>query len=171
MDIVAECIKWNEARYDRVSNSALSIALLEEEIRELMDAKDIIGVADACGDIVFVCMGSLWKLGIDHDNIYRVISGEAHPITVVLQAELLGNTCPKLKELVYLIYLSITFYVDSYLDAYAIGPHVHEICVAICKSNATKSIEGKTDPSVKANKDKGPNYVSPTEDLKKLLLN
>ena len=171
MDVIAECINWNAARYDRISNSVLSIALLEEEINELLAAKDIIEVADACGDIVFVAIGALWKLGFEHEEIYSIISYEMPPLATVSAAKERGITCAKLNELVYLIYLGLSDYVDKYLAMFCIGHHIGVICEIICKSNNTKSIEGKTDPSVKANKSKGANYVSPKEDLKKLLCN
>lgn len=171
MDIVIECINWNAARYDRVSSSTLSIALLEEEINELMSAKDIIEVADACGDIIFVCCGALWKLGFGAETIWSVLGNKIPPLELVTFAKAQGNNDPRLAELIYLINLSILDYVDNALEHFGIGPLIGDICEIICKSNSTKSIEGKTDPSVKANKNKGANYVPPTEDLMKLLCN
>lgn len=169
MDIIEECVKWNAARYDRISCEELSIALLTEEINELYEAGNLVEMADACGDITFVCIGALWKLGFSNAEISLVLDNKLFPLVIADLAGVRGNFGDKVNELSYLIYLALHSYVNSYAEQYGLIPLLPSICEAICVSNNTKSIEGKTDPSVNANKTKGPSYVPPTATLIRIL--
>ena len=55
---------------------ALRISLLDEELDELRDAiaeLDIVGVADALGDILYVAYGAGHTFGIDLDRVFAEI--------------------------------------------------------------------------------------------------
>lgn len=55
---------------------ALRLALIEEEVGELADAAargDLIGIADALGDIVYVAYGTAHVYGIDLDAVLSAI--------------------------------------------------------------------------------------------------
>jgi len=54
----------------------LRISLIEEETAELLDAldwEDIVGVADAVADLIYVVLGTAISYGIAVDAIWRVI--------------------------------------------------------------------------------------------------
>lgn len=170
MNVIAECIKWNAASYDRIFNVELSTALLKEEISELYAAKDLVGIADACGDILFVCCGILWKMGFEEEQINNIMDNRVPFKDVCTLAEV-KNPEQHTEEMLELIFMTIFSTLAEVVRKNNLGPCMMDICAAICKSNNTKSIEGKTDPSKKANVDKGPNYVPPTEDLIKILNN
>ena len=52
------------------------IAFMEEEIEELGQAyieKDLVGVADALADLVYVALGTAHMMGIPFDKVFRVV--------------------------------------------------------------------------------------------------
>ncbi len=68
-NIVHRCIQWNAARYNREYDSNLAIKLLLEETDELFAADQFVDVLDAVGDITFVAIGVMWKMGIPQQVI------------------------------------------------------------------------------------------------------
>ncbi|NCB95294.1 MAG: hypothetical protein EOM35_02320 [Negativicutes bacterium] len=169
MNVISECVNWNAARYDRIFNAELSMALLKEEVSELTESPDLVSIADACGDILFVCCGVLWKMGFEEEEIEMIMNNTV-PLEDVKKLAAAENG-PKAEMVVEFIFNAIFIIVAEAARKHKLGPHMMDICAAICKSNNTKSIEGKTDPSQKANINKGPNYVPPTEDLIAILNN
>ena len=169
MNVIHECVNWNAARYDRIFNAELSMALLKEEVSELTEATDLVTIADACGDILFVCCGVLWKMGFEEEEIEMIMNNTV-PLDDVKRLAA-ANNGPQSEKVVEFIFKAIFEIVASAAKEHKLGPCMKDICAAICKSNNTKSIEGKTDPSQKANINKGPNYVPPTEDLITILNN
>jgi hypothetical protein len=181
-NIVTKCVAWNEARYDQVLDANLALSLLAEETDELFESTSQTETLDAIGDIVFVAMGVLWKAGA---NITAIES-------------LLGITPEDTyfdKFSTRPLYLAHVGAIDSILKS---APHVHlapcimainaiygivvprliasgmiadfyNIVDAICESNNTKVVKGKTDPSVKANIDKGSSFIPPTAALQAIL--
>jgi len=62
--------------YPSDSNCKLRVALIKEELLELEQAivnKDLIEVADAIGDILFVAFGAACAFGIDIEPVFREI--------------------------------------------------------------------------------------------------
>lgn len=167
---IRDCVSWNAARYDRVSNAALSRALLEEELDELSTAQNLVDIADACGDILFVCIGSLWKLGFSAFYIQKVLDRKVN-VKEIMETTVLFDASSGTEELIRLIYISVNSTLPIVARYHGIAHCMDDILAAVCKSNNTKSVAGKTDPSIKANIDKGPNYVSPTKDLVTILEN
>ena len=178
--LVTRVIAWNAARYPQQSNTALTLALLGEELDELYLATNKVEALDAIGDILFVAIGALWKIGCSAESISRVItmiflSGQdskdlarsaSHSISELLNAN--GLVLFANKDDIILITSIISYlHLVLYPCLVAIGrlSMVETILDAICTSNETKSIPGElTDPSIKANSGasgKGPNYVSP----------
>lgn len=52
------------------------VAFMEEEIEELGQAyidKDLVGVADALADLVYVALGTAHMMGIPFDQVFRVV--------------------------------------------------------------------------------------------------
>lgn len=55
---------------------ALRVSLIQEELRELADAfdkKDVVEVADALGDLIYVVLGCAVSCGIDVEPVFREI--------------------------------------------------------------------------------------------------
>lgn len=180
MSIVDKCVKWNRDRYPRTLNNELAISLLFEELDELDDAVAVIDKLDACGDIVFVAIGILWKLGIHERTLNEFFYQE--DLSVKTQQELYQF----MGSVMYTIFEND--YVDVFGDMVLVSTTVHAVFVtvfnklrklglqhrfydiveAICKSNSTKMVV-MTSPELKANIVKGVGYISPTEDLLKIL--
>lgn len=62
--------------FDRVSLIKLKLSLIEEEVNELEDAiknKDLVEVADALADILYVVYGAGIAFGIDLDEAFRLV--------------------------------------------------------------------------------------------------
>lgn len=52
------------------------VAFMEEEIEELGQAyinEDLVGVADALADLIYVAIGTAHMMGIDMDKVFRVV--------------------------------------------------------------------------------------------------
>ena len=111
--MIKRIISWNNQRYPQVYCHNLQAALLEEEVREFEEAVLSSDRLDALADIVYVAIGAMWKLGLDHDGILRAM-------------------------------------------------HI------VCDSNDSKSAT-RTAPNVKANKDKGSEFIPPEPALRALL--
>ncbi|PIR06665.1 MAG: hypothetical protein COV55_02830 [Candidatus Komeilibacteria bacterium CG11_big_fil_rev_8_21_14_0_20_36_20] len=175
-------INWNEKRYERIFNFGLANALLVEEAGELENARIIgnpIETLDAVGDITFVAIGILWKLGYSPEYIESLfekhISKHKKPNVDIFQASLLSS------------YVDIADYSKLDYEIIILRKIAHLICIScvealkdldmfsyylvvlriICDSNDTKAIE-KVLPDIKANINKGANYKAPTEDLESL---
>lgn len=183
-NVVRQTIAWNSARYDRVYSKELTMSLLVEEGTELQDSQSLTDVLDACGDITFVCIGALWKLGFDESEIENLI----------LKSNLSGRPVEEVKNIltdnvINLLYSPKLRAIDNKLKLqeeasiivgylYAVLAQLdrinmqHEflpILKVIANSNDTKEIRSKTHYTVKANIQKGSNFVPPTAGLKKLL--
>ena len=147
---------WNEARYPMVHDVRLTRALLNEEALELASAYgNPVEILDAIGDLAFVAIGALWKAGYSVDNVTAYLSKPS----AVLQP--LSNIPTMVaSDMVGLIS-------QLYLWLKSAGIYLEEVLQIICTSNESKTI-AKTNPSVKANLDKGPGFIAPTEGLTNL---
>lgn len=181
-DVVQKCIDWNAARYDQVYNYELAVKLLLEEMEELAEAPSVVEMLDAIGDITFVTIGVMWKLGITAEEIKSLFydkhlttigSHEAYNYSMYIVNTFTADTvrCTKIEEMHPGLMLACmaTFLVAlNALRGLGMQHSFYDIVDAICESNNTKEIKGKTDASIKANVIKGPKYISPTERLKQI---
>ena len=181
-DYVQMCIDWNKARYEQTHNLLLSIKLLDEEVKELKAADSKVAILDACGDITFVAVGILWKVGMSDENIKEIMYGTN--LTTLDEEEALLKIATGYVNLVPLLVSEIPNYEDAIGVFYALNsiffmvlPAIRDLGLqskfydvfgAICFSNATKTVHRVT-PDVKANIIKGSNYKAPTEALEAIL--
>ena len=73
--IIEEICNWNEERglaTDPIDVS-LEYEMIKEELIELLVADTRVDVADAFGDIIFVAIGSLYKLTKDVDKVKDIM--------------------------------------------------------------------------------------------------
>lgn len=162
-------ISWNAARYPQVFNKELQYNLAfgpDGEVQEFFDATNAVDRLDALGDIYFVAIGGMWKAGLDDQSILNTIQAElgtgSHIATFEeCEAEFYHNPVTGFAKLI----VRVMFEANGMgLD----GVKFLRAVNAICDSNDTKPVV-KTDPSVKANIDKGTTYVPPTEALQNIL--
>lgn len=184
ISVVEQCIKWNAKRYDRVYNNDLTTSLLLEENAELQNSETLVDILDACGDITFVVVGALWKLGFTQKEIENLIlhkqldSLELWELqgTMIAAAEdllwskrlrLTDNKAKMQDTLGYI--LGFLMGVLQQLSAIGLQHEFLNIFKAIATSNDTKEIKGKTESHIKANIVKGDKYIPPTNDLLNIL--
>ena len=179
-NIVERVISWNEKRFKQEFNYPLECQLLLEETDELFRAFTLVQKMDAIGDITFVAIGTMWKLGIPTDVITNIFYRADLTNMSLLELNGWGNSC---KE--YLIdtvdhsipaaWTGITLAIDLTLIT-AIGTlrstglqsYFYDIVEAICDSNDTKVVKGIGASDKKANIDKGNTYKPPDERLLKI---
>ena len=171
--VFEQVCEWNAARYDRVYNHDLAVALIEEEYQEWFDNDDPVEKLDALCDLAYVAFGMLWKLNVDveNDNVLEIII-PPHPkmapiyhlsgiIAMWKGGKLTGH------EAAHNILASVCN--QACHVGYTYEEFV-EAMQAVCDSNASKAIK-KTASDVKANgNDKGSTYVPPTEALNVIYL-
>lgn len=180
MSIAHKCVAWNASRYDQVYNYELAVNLLLEEIEELHNAKDTIEKLDAIGDITFVAMGVMWKLGCHESVIHKFFY--TTDLRILTPFELHNHMNYIMEHLVHTckeddygtipgaVLACYSVFVTCFMELRALGMQgcFYEIVDAICESNNTKEVKGKTDAAVKANIVKGAGYVPPGEALQKI---
>ena len=171
--LVQRVIDWNHKRYAKIFNYKLSKDLLYEELTELIEAETTIDKLDAVGDIVFVAIGSLWKMGIKSSDIEQLLSVTYENLDNYVFELVNKYDLSYAKSLhVSVIAQSIAFSCLQTLRNANMSKALLIILKIICDSNDTKSLPAdKVDPSVKANIDKGNTYVGPEAALKELINN
>jgi len=168
--IVEDICKWNAARYDQQPSHELTMTLLLEELQETEEAyKDgeVIAILDGLGDIFYVAIGALWKTGLHHDQIARLLDAveEKMPLIPSPAVALHWYQEDVQNPLLALVALSCLKRLSALLSSDDLAL---DVIRAICISNNTKTAT-KTDNDVKANIDKGSAYVPPTEMLEDIL--
>lgn len=173
-DRVAE---WNAKRYDRVYNFELARSLLLEEIDELQSAVTVTDKLDAIGDIVFVAIGVLWKMGFDKKqlmeifylhNIRQITAHDAYAWTLTVESaafDMIDHETEGSYPGLALALTSVFIIALGSLRGLGLQQAFYDIVHAICDSNDTKVVEGRTAANVKANIVKGLGYVPPTARL------
>jgi predicted HAD superfamily Cof-like phosphohydrolase len=73
-DLVLEIAEWNEQRLNTEYNKKLEYRMLLEEVDEYLGAKTYVDQADAIADIIFVAIGSMYKLTGDVDMVYDIMN-------------------------------------------------------------------------------------------------
>ena len=181
MSIVDKCIKWNAARFEQEFNYNLAVELLIEETDELFAADTFVDVLDAVGDITFVAIGVMWKMGIPQEVIEDLFY--KNDMTLMTSAQAYNHCCfinnmfitnveePALGEVPVLNFAAMSAFITALSAIRGAGMQkaYYEVCDAICDSNNTKEVKSvKTTSNIKANIDKGSKYIPPTEKLQKI---
>lgn len=169
---------WNALRYPREYNQDLTMDLLAEEFAETVEAKEQVDVLDGLCDMIYVAAGALWKCNIPtndfmHDEqeavtfVQALVGPHVQPvflIAAVLTACNYDNEFP-----VALAMHAVILLARAQMTVMGLPPAAHiEALNIVCDANDTKAV-APTDPSVKANIDKGADFVSPEPRLQKLL--
>ena len=174
-----KCIAWNELRYEQEYDYNLAVKLLLEETNELFASDTIVDVLDAVGDITFVAVGVMWKLGMTngtiksyfYDNdLTKVSIEECHNLCCLINnqhMEAMENYeggFPGLHLACYSVFITAI----SALRGIGMQASFYDIFDAICVSNDTKEVKGKTLSSIKANISKGKGFIPPTAKLQQI---
>lgn len=170
-------IAWNAARYNQEFDYNLAVSLLLEETEELYDAPNVVGMLDAIGDISFVAIGVFWKLGFsnvmikhffhEHD-VGDMTMQEAYEFGNYIQLQALDSIVEDIPGAMPALALACHTMLISALGALrGLGMQYlfYDVLNAICDSNDTKEVRGKTLASVKANSIKGSDFISPLNAL------
>lgn len=161
----------------------LRYKLILEELQELadaMDASDLVEIADALGDIIYVTYGAAITFGLDLDNPSYPVDdeflGQAHSSYNLLLSGFGTSLAYELKngldkEDMYDVEVILGTILSSAIGAGdVLGIPLNEIVTAIHRSNLTKlGADGKPIYNDYHKVVKGPNYLPPTEDIKRLL--
>lgn len=180
--IVDRVISWNAARFEQEFNYELEISMLAEELEELYEAKTDTDRLDAVGDICFVAIGTLWKLGLHPKTIESMFYQEDMDLATADLPNLIGwsNQCKgfavdNLDANVPTAYTGFDMAITSImmvaiptLKGLGFQEYFYDIVRIICDSNDTKVVK-KTASDTKANIDKGNTFVPPTETLRNLV--
>lgn len=178
--VTERIINWNAKRYEQQFDYVLACRLLLEETEELFAAKSDVERLDAIGDIVFVAVGVFWKLGFSNDKIYDILYvhdltqtslSEAHHWSMCIQAAAFDLVDHEIEGVWPGLTLALhSLFVTALGAAHGLGCSAifYDIIHAICDSNDTKVVKGKTPSHIKANIDKGENFVPPTGKLLEL---
>lgn len=166
--------EWNRLRYPRVYDTPLTVALLSEEFYETMMADSVVERVDGYCDQLFVALGAVWKLDVEDSLIAECVAWvtktmdiESCDSTIAYNIVMLHPSPSKETRLANLIAIACAATVG--LQRLGLSEEQAMRCIAaVCTSNESKSIQ-KTDPTVKANKDKGEFYTPPTIALNKIL--
>lgn len=163
--IVKSICNWNALRYKRVYDNELTLKLLNEEIEETDKAlqdQNLLEICDGLGDIFYVAVGALWKMGFDPEQIVHMFD----EVQLIIPAPALMTWLSISPQPLVLVHLCVSIF--TLLEEYTTQTQAERIIWAICKSNDTKKVE-KVAVNVKANLDKGKNYIPPTEEIKSIL--
>lgn len=180
-DIVDRVVAWNSARFDKVYNYELECKMLLEEVQELYDAKTTVEKLDAIGDIIFVAIGSMWKIGLGQELIKAFLYSEEIGTLNLVEANDHGNSyksicIDEIDHSIPAAWTGLTLAIDAtlliavgQLRTLGMGNYFYDVVEAICDSNDTKVCKGKVDNNQKANIDKGTTFVPPTSRLIKII--
>lgn len=170
-----------------VPEKYLRVGMIEEEVGEFDDAfkaSDLLEMADALGDIVYVCYGAALCFGIDLDTPSYAVDdeflGQAHSTLNLLLSDFGTSLVMELEKGVdnndaYDVEVILGTILSSAIGAAdVLGIPLDEVISAIHRSNLTKlGADGKPiyfeDGPKKGKVQKGPNYVKPTSDIRMLL--
>lgn len=182
-NIVRRCIAWNEARYDRVYDYPLAGRLLIEETMELFAAEDPVEKLDAIADIVFVSIGVLWKLGVSPEHIEDIFGVHNNYLAGGIELDKVNVVCDNIQSFLFDVIsedmpaaypgIALTVYSSfvvalGALNGMGMLSSFYDVVMAVCDSNDTKEVKGKTPANVKVNVVKGYGFVPPTARLEEI---
>lgn len=182
-DAFVRAAHWNSLRYAQEYNAELQYNLLSEELRETVDAPNSVEHFDGLADICFVALGGLWKNKTFFDirkftEIFNhwanVLADTEQPALSYFKDYLIAVADFEEPDADHMNYTCIAL---CHLCAFEYAPvpaarslqALLECLLAVCDSNDTKAVK-KTDSSVKANIDKGAEFVPPTAAIKRILI-
>lgn len=173
--------KWNSARYNRELNVMLQHKLAHEEYTETVNAPNDVERLDGHIDQIYVAMGGLWKMNIDHANTQYVLETSEHMCNImtadlsyyeimdVIATHVEAITCTTGPRLALLFANICNF---NYLALECLGytrEEANKAAEIVCDSNDSKSVK-KVATDVKANDgDKGAFFIDPTPRLQVLV--
>ena len=174
--VYARVAGWNAKRYEREYDAKLATALLEEELQEWVEASTPVEKLDALCDIAYVALGVVWKARTSQEDINKdyhialdVISlyEDLQYSDIVLHIAglikcLHANHPGRLASLIAVLALAQMLSMGLSYDQAIEAMHI------VCDANDSKSVT-KTASNVKANKDKGVDFVPPEVRLEELL--
>lgn len=179
MTIFERVYHWYSLRYERTYSKSLTISLLKEELEEFHESENLLGEVDALCDLMFVSIGALWRLDIDDklSSIEENINGlktflGMEPVFLVDACIRKLESYEKTEKLkiAETLYAILGLCIDHFKQLGFDYEKIEKALYIVCDSNDSKEVV-KTPKHVKANIDKGPNYVSPNKKLKELLEN
>lgn len=173
MNMVDSVIAWNCARYTQVFSRDLTFDLLESELEELQAAIGTVDKVDAYIDIIYVSIGAMWKLGYPSEAISQGIKKAKNELLDTHTLEELFSAlkaCPPVRSARAFGLLGVIIQlVLRRLQSLGLSTRQVQLCCkAVCKANNSK-VAIRTSPQVKANIDKGPNFVPPEREMAKIL--
>lgn len=178
--ITKRAIDWNKARYKQEFDYDLAVKLLLEETEELYKANSIIEKLDAIGDITFVAIGVLWKLGFSDQQIYDIFYSanmtkmtleDAHHWMMnvqILSMDIIDHEVKAAWPGVVLTLYSVFNTCIGAIHGLGLQNIYYDVVHAICDSNDTKIITPNTPAHIKANINKGSNFIPPEAKLLEL---
>lgn len=180
---ITKCVAWNAARYDQIYDYELAVKLLLEETTELSEASSVVDMLDAIGDITFVAVGIMWKMGMTVEDLEAVFYNKDIDITKLDTQQaynysmFIVNTLiernPHCNVSIVLPGISLaafSIFITALTTLRGLGMQdsFFDVFDAICDSNNTKEVKGKSNPSIKANIVKGEGFVPPTKRLREI---
>lgn len=174
---------WNAARYDQIYNNELTVALLMEEFNETNEAESKVDTVDGHLDTMYVALGGIWKLGLTEEELQETSQYSGFSVEQAILAGLtdfstavamniaaLQNPDISLTKLqIASVLFAIVFYNHLSLEYAGFDKNdVRRAFLIVCDSNDSKTAT-KTDPSIKANINKGADFVDPGLQLAKLI--
>ena len=177
-NFITSVCNWNSLRYDQIENKPLNIALLTEEFLEFINKNDTIDLIDALVDMMYINIGAIYKMGYSADEIYSMINQFNYKTEEFSELKIIGVGLYKyiksknsesnkdaLVELFHRIYTALNILLE-----FPGEDLINQLMMTVCAANDTKSIPSeKVDASVKANTDKGENFVPPEEAMKQII--
>lgn len=169
--ILESICTWNAVRYNQEHNEKLTIDLLYEELNETLEAMQALNQIETCdgfGDVFFVAIGALWKMGISDKEMGEYIDSVDSSLPLVpptpVAVQWVSYDCNT-----YTLAVVALAAVADLTDLLDSSDAAFDVIRAICESNNSKVVK-KTEAGVKANIDKGENYFAPTRQIAKILL-
>lgn len=159
---------WNAARYPQEFSLTHTNRLLTEELFEALEAEEKVNYIKELCDIIYVALGSLWKLNFpqkahDHfigeaaEHIARLPYDKIEPIEYISSHV---NAIARENADVPVLLHGVVFLALAQLQGIGLTKELAVKCMhAVCDSNDSKSIVKPADIHTKANhKNKGPFY-------------
>lgn len=177
-ELVLRPFIWNERRYERVWNKPLALQLLWEEWHEWLEAREDVDLLDAMMDVQFVALGAIWKLNMTRHEM-ETAQEAALPVALgVLNvpglqpgfaiASFITDIDVLVNDVVTNLFV-IQFLCEAQCKFMGMSAEqVDKAFEIVCDANDSKTI-AKTDPSVKANVNKGEFFVGPEARLQGVL--
>jgi predicted house-cleaning noncanonical NTP pyrophosphatase (MazG superfamily) len=177
--IEARVVAWNSARYDREYNEELTHALLREEYQEWLTSDNNVNDIKELADIAFVCMGVVWKCGLNEQEIaeFSIVAnertGQLLDCKLLPPAYYIGALIDSLAfvqgadpAFICLIIWNLALQ-QLYTSGLSLD-EIHKVLEAVCDSNDSKPVE-KVASNVKANASKDERYRPAEPDIARII--